>query len=131
MTFMKKLDEYFDQLPEPIRGCQLAVRNILLSIDPEIEETWKWSTPFFLYRKKMLCYLWIDKKDHFPYLGIYGGDQLAHPSLVQMHRAKIRKLVIDPEKDLPVVTIQEVIREACLLIDKKLKNELFRNGKGF
>lgn len=118
---MKKLDEYYQRLEEPMRGCHLAIRQVLLNLDEQIEETWKWSTPFFTYRKKMLCYLWIDKKDRFPYLGIYGGDLLNHPALVQMHQAKIRKLVINPQEDLPVVTLQEVIGQACALIDGRLK----------
>ena len=113
---MKALDAYYDGLAEPLQGYMLAVRKIMLDLDEEIESTWKWSTPFFLYRKRMLCYLWVDKKTREPYLGIYGGDALNHPSLVQKHRAKIRKLMLNVDKDIPAGTIRVVLGLAMTLI---------------
>lgn len=106
---MKALDAYYDGLTEPLQGFMLAIRQIILELDQQIDETWKWNTPFFLYRNRMLCYLWRDKKTGEPYLGIYGGDALDHPALVQKHGAKIRKLVFDLETDIPVETIREVL----------------------
>ncbi len=116
---MKALDAYYDGLTEPLQGFMLAVRQVILDLNEEVEETWKWSAPFFLYRKQMLCYLWLDKKTHEPYLGIYGGDALDHPSLVQKHKAKIKKLVFSVDEDIPISTMKEVLSASCSLIDQK------------
>ena len=116
---MKALDTYYNGLNEPLQGFMLAIRQIILSLDDQVEETWKWSAPFFLYRKHMLCYLWMDKKTHEPYLGIYGGDALDHPALVQKHNARIKKLVFDIEEDIPIKTIQEVLLASIGLIAQK------------
>lgn len=116
---MKVIDAYYDSLPEPLQGFMLAIRQIILGLDMEIEETWKWSTPFFTYRGRMLCYLWKDKKTQEPYLSIYGGAALDHPALVQKHNAKIKKLMLNPDQDIPVDTIKEVLSTGCDLIRSK------------
>ncbi len=116
---MKAIEAYYESLPEPMQGFMLAIRQIILELDEEIEETWKWSTPFFTYRKRMLCYLWKDKKTLEPYLSIYGGDALNHPELVQKHKAKIKKLMLNTTKDIPVDTIKEILSEGCRLIRSK------------
>lgn len=115
---MKAVDAYYENLTEPLQGFMMALRQIVLDLNEEVEETWKWSTPFFLYRKRMLCYLWTDKKTGEPYLGISGGDALDHPALVQKHNAKIKKLVFDLEEDIPVETIREVLLLSVTLIDQ-------------
>ena len=116
---MRALDAYYDGLSEPQQGCLLALRQVVQGFDQEIVETWKWKLPFFLYRNRMFCYFWIDKKTRHPYMGIVGGDALQHPALVQMHRAKIRKLIFDPHDDLPVKTILEVLDEARAVLQRK------------
>jgi len=114
---MKALDAYYDGLNEPLQGFVLALRKIILELNEQIEETWKWRAPFFLYRNHMLCYIWLDKKSGEPYLGIYGGDALDHPALVERHRASIKKLLLRVEEDIPINTIREVLLASCSLID--------------
>lgn len=113
---MKAVDAYYEGLTEPSQGFMLAIRQVILGLDEQVEETWKWNTPFFLYRKRMLCYLWRDKKTREPYLGIYGGDALDHPALVQKHNARIKKLVFNIEEDIPIETVKEVLLASIALI---------------
>lgn len=118
---MKVLDAYYEGISEPLQSYLFAVQRVILDLDSETEVTWKWSAPFFLYRKKMLCYVWLDKKTKAPYLGIYGGDALQHPALVQKDNAKIKKLLLRTEEDIPVTTIREVLQQACVLIRERYK----------
>ncbi|MEO0334019.1 MAG: DUF1801 domain-containing protein, partial [Bacteroidota bacterium] len=67
---MKALDKYYENQPEPNRSCLLTLRKILLSYAPQIRETWKYRTPFFVYDEKMLCYLSVDRSTRTPYIGM-------------------------------------------------------------
>jgi len=49
----------------------------------------------------MFCYLWVHKKYGKPYLGIVEGKKIKHPDLLTEKRARMKILLIDPEKDLP------------------------------
>ena len=55
----KPADEYFLNKPEPQQGCLLALRDIVLALDSNIELTMKYGMPCFCYHTKPLCYLWI------------------------------------------------------------------------
>jgi hypothetical protein len=70
--------------------------------------------PFFCYKGKMFCYIWLDKKTHLPYLGIVQGKNIDHPLLKQGDRARMKILPIDPASDLPVSTIDAIFRKAML-----------------
>ncbi|TDW97390.1 DUF1801 domain-containing protein [Dinghuibacter silviterrae] len=56
---MNALENYYEQQEEPARSCLLALRTIILQQDHEISATWKYGMPFFCYKGKMFCYLWV------------------------------------------------------------------------
>jgi hypothetical protein len=62
------IDQFYLTKDEPNRGCLLAMRDIILTQDPDITAEWKYSMPFFCYKGKMFCYLWIHKKTQLPQL---------------------------------------------------------------
>ncbi|HRX98386.1 MAG TPA: DUF1801 domain-containing protein, partial [Bacteroidales bacterium] len=80
-----------------------------------IEETVKYGMPCFTYNKKMFCYLWTDKKTKEPYLLMVEGKQLDHPLLETGNRARMKILRVDPNKDIPVELIEEIIGRALIL----------------
>jgi hypothetical protein len=112
---MKELDSYYLQQPEPRRGCLLALREIILSLDENISPAWKWSLPFFYYKKRMFCYLSFHKKYKQPYLALVEGHRFTHPELLAESRSRMKILLIDPEKDLPLELINQLLREAIAL----------------
>ena len=59
---LKPADNFFLQQDEPVKGCLLALRNIILSHNSNITEAWKYGMPFYYYHNKMFCYLWVHKK---------------------------------------------------------------------
>jgi hypothetical protein len=112
---MRQLDHFYLQLDEPIKGCFLALSDIILSQDKEVTTTLKYGMPFFCYKGKMFCYFWINKKDQQPYIGFVEGKWINHPDLVSEKRARIKIMNIDAGKDLPITAIESVLQQALSL----------------
>jgi hypothetical protein len=109
---MPELDNFYLQQSEPIRSCFLALREMILSQDKEIVNTWKYGMPFFCFRGKMFCYLWIHKKNKQPYLGIVEGKRFHDPALVIEKRSRMKIMLLDPNKDLPIDIINSILQQA-------------------
>jgi hypothetical protein len=62
----------------------------------------------------MMCYLWVHKKVLLPYLGIVEGKHINHPNLIIEKRARMKILLIDPEKDLQIETIDSILKDMLL-----------------
>ena len=95
------------------------MRKLILSHNSNITEAWKYGMPFYCYHNKMLCYCWVHKKYGQPYLGIVEGRKVHHPLLLQEKRARMKILLVDPEKDIPLETIQHILDKAISLYSKK------------
>ncbi len=112
---MKALDQFYEQLPDPEKGCMLALRDIILQMDSNITAEWKYRLPFFYYKGKMFCYLWQHKKYKQPYIGIVKGGKIDHPALLTEKRARMKILLVDAEKDIPVKLIKMILQKAMRL----------------
>ena len=109
---MRDIDNYYLQKEEPIKSCLLFLRNHILESDKNITEAWKYRMPFFCYKGKMFCYLWVHKKNGLPYIGIVEGRKIDHPQLIIEERARMKILLLDPTADLPIQTIDEILKIA-------------------
>jgi len=103
------------QKEEPVKSCLQFLREHILKQNDAITESWKYGMPFFCYRGKMFCYLWVHKKFHQPYIGIVEGKSLNHPDLLQEKRARMKILLIDAEKDIPVGKINSILKKVLQL----------------
>lgn len=112
---MKELDNFYLQFDEPNKSCLLALREIILSQDSDITTAWKYKLPFFCYKEKMFCYLWIRPKSNQPYLGIVEGKHFDHPDLLTEKRSRMKIMLFDPNEDLPIETIKMIIQKAINL----------------
>lgn len=106
---LRPIDIYFLQKDEPIKSCLQFLREYILKQDANLTEAWKYGMPFYCYKGKMCCYLWVHKKFHQPYIGFVEGKQLNHPELLQEKRARMKIWLIDPAKDIPVNTLNELL----------------------
>jgi len=109
---LREIDNYFLQKDEPVKGCLLFLREYILNYDKGITEAWKYRMPFYCYKGKMFCYLWVHKKNGLPYIGIVEGRKIGHPLLIQEERARMKILLLDPTSDLPSETIGEILKTA-------------------
>ena len=112
---MKELDNYYLNHKEPNRSCLLALRSIIVSQGEHISEILKWGIPCFCFKKKMFCYLSTDKKTGEPYILMVEGKYLEHPALEKGNRSRMKILRIDPNKDLPIQTIEPILTTALNL----------------
>ena len=116
---MNPIDKYFLTKEEPIKGCLLFLRNYIKNFDEAITEDLKYGMPFYLYNGKMCCYLWIHKKYGLPYIGIVEGGKVVHEKLLSEKRARMRILLIDPEKDICVEDINDILSQMVDLYKTK------------
>lgn len=112
---MRPIDDYFLQQDEPIKSCLGFLRNYITKFDPRVTEAWKYGMPFYCINGKMCCYLWVHKKHKLPYIGVVEGKLINHPDLLQEDRARMKILLIDPGKDLPMDVIDEMLAKVIAL----------------
>jgi hypothetical protein len=112
---LRDIDNFYLSKADPAKSCLMALRDLILDYDKEITATWKYKMPVFYYKGKMFCYLWIDKKTGWPYLGMVEGNKIDHPKLIQGNRSRMKIMMIDPNKDLPVKTIKAIFNSAIKL----------------
>ncbi|MCB0505900.1 MAG: DUF1801 domain-containing protein [Cyclobacteriaceae bacterium] len=115
---LRDIDNYYLNQEEPTKSCMLALRDIILALDEDVTEAWKYRMPMFCYKGKMFCYLWTDKKTRQPYIGVVEGKRINHPKLEQGDRSRMKILRINPSKDLPLKAIHGILGEALNLYKK-------------
>lgn len=115
MSKDRPLDQFYLEKQEPNKSCLLALRKIILDQDASMTETIKYGMPCFCYKKKMLCYLWIDKKTTEPYLLMVDGKLLKQPQLMQGTRSRMKILPVNPNLDLPLTLIVDILQSAIKL----------------
>lgn len=115
MDVLKEIDGFYLKQPEPYQSCFLALKDIILSQDADITNVLKYGMPFFCYKNKMFCYFWLHKKYKQPYIGFVEGKYLDYPELIVEKRSRMKILLLDPEQDLPVEKIQDILKEAIAL----------------
>jgi hypothetical protein len=111
-SMLRDIDNYFLEKEEPVKSCLLFLRDHIINFDENITEAWKYRMPFYCFKSKMFCYLWVHEKKGLPYLGIVEGRRIDHPLLIQESRARMKIMFIDPEKDIPVDVIDEILTTA-------------------
>lgn len=109
---MTPLNGFYHNQKEPIAGCLIALRDLILAYDKEVSERWYYRLPCFFYKGKIFCYVWIEKKSGPPYIAFYPGAHLSHPLLDKAKRTRSKILRISPTEDIPLEVIYEIIDEA-------------------
>ncbi|MEP7317660.1 MAG: DUF1801 domain-containing protein [Panacibacter sp.] len=116
---LREIDQFYLQKEEPVKSCLLALRDIILLQDINITLAWKYKMPFFCYKSKMFCYLWVNKKSNQPYIGIVEGKLINHPELIIEKRSRMKIMMTNANEDLPLETITSILQQAL---------DLYRNG---
>lgn len=104
------IDHYYLTKDEPVKSCLLALKEIILKQNANISAEWKYGMPFFCYNGKMFCYLWVNKKLNWPYIGIVEGNKIEHPDLIMEKRSRMKILLVDPDKDIPIKKIEALLK---------------------
>ncbi len=119
---VEQLHNYYLNKEEPNKSCLLALRSIILDQDINITESQKWGMPCFCYKQKMFCYLWTDKKTDEPCILMGEGKYLDYPELEEGERSRMKIFRVNPNNDLPIKTIENILQKALDLY----KNETIK-----
>jgi len=76
--------------------------------------------PCFCYKKKMFCFLWTDKKTFEPYILFVEGKYLNYHELEKGNRTRTKILRINPNIDIPIKTIEMLLKDALDLYRNKV-----------
>jgi hypothetical protein len=108
-------DSWFLEKEEPVKCCLQYMRKLIIGIDENIRESWQYGMPFFCYKGNRFCYLWIHKQLGKPYLGIVDGKMISSRDLVSEKRSRMKILLVDPNKHIPVQKIQGILKQVLNL----------------
>lgn len=114
---LNQLDNYYFSLPEPQQSAFLFLRKHLLNLNAEISEHFKYTTAFFHYKGKALCYFSVRKKDKQAYIGFVNGYLMKHKALASEGRSQIKVYYFDGAKDIDIATISKLLEMAIKTID--------------
>lgn len=104
------LAKYYSKLSDMERELHLAVNHWVKSAYPEFETVVKWGLLFFT-RKNLLFYTHSSKEGS--YLGFMKGSKMASQThLLEGDGKVVRKYYLDPEQDLPVEELHQLIQLA-------------------
>lgn len=112
------IDEFYLRQEEPAKSVLLILRDIILDSSEFMTPEWKYGSPFFYYKKRMFAYVWVEKKTKHPYIGVARGGQIEHYLLEQGDRKRMKICRVDPNQDIPVEGIKEVLKLAMEMHDQ-------------
>ena len=112
---LRPIDNWFLQKAEPIKSCLQFLGTHILKQDAAITETWQYGMPFYCYKGKRFCYLWVHKKYGQPYIGIVDGKGIDHPDFLVENRSRMKILLLDASKNIPLKKINYILKELLAL----------------
>jgi hypothetical protein len=112
---LRPIDIWYHEKQEPARSCLQFLRQHILQSYPQLTEAWKYGMPFFCYQGKMVCYLWLQQKTGWPYLGIVNGNKISIPGLIAEKRARMKIWLIDPTSEIPLEKLNHIVITAIAL----------------
>src|SRR5580698_5729573 len=112
---MRDIDNFYLFKDEPVKSCLHFLRMHILNYNEDITEAWKYRMPFFCYKGKIFCYLWMNKKNNQPYIGIVEGRKLEHPLLIIEKRSRMKIMLLNATEDIPVDTISNILKLALAI----------------
>lgn len=104
-----QLEDYYLRHSEPIRGCFLALKHIILNLDERIMHERKYQIPFFCFEGKKLAFLWMSRKKLM--LGFVTDKSIYTSKAGVKQKDQLEMIQIDPNVDLPMEMIAAKIRE--------------------
>ena len=102
----QSLDNFFLKIPEPQQSTLLFLRQFFME-EMQLQESWKFNTPFYYHKGKWFCYLsYSAKRKHEIYIGFVRGYLIEYPQLVSEGRKQVYR--INPEKDIDIKALKKI-----------------------
>jgi len=120
----KEVNAYLKHSPKHIRGLMITVREIILAAFPDIEETIKFTVPFYS-RKGLLCYISPLKTKDGIYIGFVKGYLMSDEYGIFTGKGlkQIRHIEFRKESDIKKRLFKKYLEEAVMF--NELKKDAF------
>ncbi len=106
----KHLDNFFLTVPEPYQSALLYLRHFFIE-EMDLQESWKFNTPFYYYNGKWFGYLsYSEKRHHEIYVGFIKGYKVTHKKLLSEGRKQIKVYRIDATKDINAIELTKITK---------------------
>lgn len=102
------IDNFFLSLPEPEQSTLLFLHQFLTS-DMQLQTERKFNTPFYYYQGKWFGFLDYHKKKRSIHISFVKGNMTSHSKLLSEGRKKMKIYKINPEINIDVNELREVI----------------------
>ena len=112
---LSESNTWFLQQDEAVRDSLLFLREQILNQNKDITEKWRYGMPFYFYKGKRFCYLWVHKKLRQPYVGFVDGNLLHDAALISENRSRMKIFLIDPTKTIPVKKLNALLKSAMAI----------------
>ena len=103
------LEHYYDKQNDETRACLLALKSIIMSVDPQIVHFRKYQIPCFRYKNFGISFLWVNKKKIL--LGFVLDKKVTPQENGLRQTDQISTLEINPLEDIPIELIREKLLE--------------------
>jgi hypothetical protein len=110
------LESYYLSKPEPYQSCLLALKDIVLQVNPAICQVRLFQIPFFTYKDKKLGYLWLDRKKLKMGFCLDKSLQAVTPGIKP--KDQYESMIIDPDEDIPIDIVLQKLDYYIKLIDE-------------
>ena len=111
-----KIKSWLTKLPTKKRSLALKLRSVVLSIDPSITDTVKWSNITFANPKGNIAWLLNYETTEYINLGFFKGAKLSDPKKLLEGTGKgLRHQKIRSEKDIDKKQIATWVKESIKL----------------
>jgi hypothetical protein len=114
-----KVDAYMHDLDNPLKQVWEEIRDIVLSVDPRMEEDIKWGAPTFIYKGNMATFNPRAKK--FVNLTFHTGAQIADPEGVldgEAREARVFRVTGSEELGTKKAGLEMVVKDWIRLKDQ-------------
>lgn len=105
----QSVDNFFLKIPEPEQSALLYLRHFFIK-DCQLQENWKFNTPFYYYKGKWFCYISFSaKRNNEIYIGFVKGYKIDMPNLISEGRKQIKVYRINAQNDINIQEIQKIV----------------------
>ena len=121
MTRDKNVDSWISEHDPALRQIAETLRNIILSTEPDLTESIKWSQPVYS-RKGRVCYL--SATERYVSLGFFNGASLTDPQgRIEGTGVKLRHVKVRSLEDIDMEQIGSWVREAVAIDERVDKGQ--------
>ena len=113
------LEHYYDKQNDATKACLLALKSIIMSVDPQIVHFRKYQIPFFRYKNFNISFLWVNKKKIL--LGFVVDKKVIPAENGLRQKDGISTLEINPLEDIPIEHIKSKLSDLIECYEKALQ----------